>query len=299
MSSPADFPAGFATHRIEAPAGRIFVRIGGKGPPVLLLHGFPQTHLEWRPIAPALAEKFTLVMADLRGYGQSSAPPSQNGAAYSKREMAKDAVAVMAELGHSRFSLVGHDRGGRVAYRLALDRPECVDRLVVIDIVPTLEMWRGMDSARAMRVYHWLFLAQPAPMPESLLAGAPIAWLRHTLASWTGEQSLSAFGEAALEAYGAAFDHPDRIHAFCEDYRAGATIDVAHDSEDQAAGRKIAAPLLALWGAKGIPSQGESPLEIWRRWAQNAQGRALAGGHFLPEENPVDTVSALTDFLAP
>jgi haloacetate dehalogenase len=295
----ADLFAGFASRRIETPAGEIFTRIGGAGPPVLLLHGFPQTHIEWRLVAPALAKKSTLVVADLRGYGQSSAPPSENGEAYSKREMAKDAVAVMAKLGHSRFSVVGHDRGGRVAYRLALDNPDCVDRLVVIDIVPTLEMWRGMDARRAMRIYHWLFLAQPAPMPENLIGGAPIAWLRHTLASWTGERNLSAFDEAALEAYGAAFNQPDRIHAFCEDYRAGATIDKAHDSEDEAAGRKIAAPLLALWGAKGIPSEGDSPLDIWRRWATQAQGRALNGGHFLPEENPADTIAALIDFLAP
>jgi haloacetate dehalogenase len=300
MSSPDDdFPQGFAARRIEAPAGEIFARIGGKGPPALLLHGFPQTHLEWRLIAPALAEKLTLVMADLRGYGQSSTPPSENGAAYAKREMAKDAVAIMARLGYSRFSVVGHDRGGRVAYRLALDRPECVDRLAVIDIVPTLEMWRGMDSGRAMRVYHWLFLAQPAPMPENLLGGAPIDWLRHTLASWTGDRGLSAFGAAALEAYGLAFSQPERIHAFCEDYRAGATIDKAHDAEDEAAGRKIGAPLLALWGAKGIPSQGKSPLDIWRRWAPNAEGRAIEGGHFLPEENPADTIAALIAFLAP
>jgi haloacetate dehalogenase len=298
-STGADLFAGFASPRIETPAGEIFARIAGAGPPVLLLHGFPQTHVEWRLVAPALAKKLTLVVADLRGYGQSSAPPSQNGEAYSKREMAKDAVAVMSELGHPRFSVVGHDRGGRVAYRLALDRPECVDRLVVIDIVPTLEMWRGMDAQRAMRIYHWLFLAQPAPMPENLIGGAPIAWLRHTLASWTGERSLSPFDEAALEAYGAGFDQPVRIHAFCEDYRAGATIDKAHDSEDEAAGRKIVAPLLALWGAKGIPSQGESPLDIWRRWAPKAQGRALNGGHFLPEENPADTIAALIDFLAP
>ena len=298
-SMGADLFAGFASRRIETLAGEIFARIAGAGPPVLLLHGFPQTHVEWRLVAPALAEKLTLVVADLRGYGQSSVPPSANGEAYSKREMAKDAVAVMAELGHKRFSVVGHDRGGRVAYRLALDRPDCVDRLVVIDIVPTLEMWRGMDAQRAMRIYHWLFLAQPSPMPENLIGGAPIVWLRHTLASWTGERNLSAFSEAALEAYGAAFDQPDRIHAFCEDYRAGATIDKAHDSEDEAAGRKIAAPLLALWGAKGIPSQGESPLDIWRRWAPQAQGRALNGGHFLPEENPVETIAALSDFLAP
>jgi haloacetate dehalogenase len=293
-----DFFPGFSAQWIEAPAGRIFTRIGGGGPPVLLLHGFPQTHIEWRLVAPPLAERFTLALIDLRGYGQSSVPLSENGVAYSKREMAKDAVAVMAKLGFSRFSVVGHDRGGRVAYRLALDHPELVEKLVVIDIVPTLEMWRGMDAALAMRTYHWLFLAQPAPMPEKLIAGSPISWLNHTLASWTGDKTLAAFGAEALKSYGVSFDQPDRIHAFCEDYRAGATIDKALDSEDQAAGRKIAAPLLALWGARGIPSEGESALDIWRRWAPGAEGRALTGGHFLPEENAGDTTAALLEFLA-
>ncbi|HLJ70402.1 MAG TPA: alpha/beta hydrolase, partial [Roseiarcus sp.] len=264
--SAADFFPGFATRMIAAPAGSIFARIGGGGPPLLLLHGFPQTHVEWRLIAPRLAEKFTLVLMDLRGYGGSSVPPSENGTAYSKREMAKDAVAVMAALGFERFGVVGHDRGGRVAYRLALDAPERVDKLAVLDIIPTGEMWRSMDAARAMQTYHWLFLAQPAPMPENLIRGAAIAWLKHTLASWTGDKSLAAFGDA-LDAYCAAFDRQERIHAFCEDYRAGATIDRRLDDEDHAAGRRIAAPLLALWGAKGIPSEGDDPLTIWRRWA--------------------------------
>lgn len=295
--SATDFFPGFETRMIAAPAGSIFTRIGGSGPPLLLLHGFPQTHVEWRLIAPALAEKFTLVLMDLRGYGGSSVPPSENGAAYSKREMAKDAVAVMAALGFARFNVIGHDRGGRVAYRLALDAPERVEKLAVLDIIPTGEMWRSMDAARAMQTYHWLFLAQPAPMPESLIRGAAIGWLKHTLASWTGDKSLAAFGDA-LDAYCAAFDPHERIHAFCEDYRAGATIDRRLDEEDQAAGRRIAAPLLALWGAKGIPSEGDDPLTIWRRWALKAEGRAIQGGHFLPEENPEATAAALLDFFA-
>jgi phosphoribosylamine--glycine ligase len=298
MSASRDFFPGFAARSIAAPAGAIFARIGGSGPPLLLLHGFPQTHVEWRLIAPRLAEKFTLVLMDLRGYGGSSAPPSENGEAYAKREMAKDAIAVMAALGFERFSVIGHDRGGRVAYRLALDAPERVERLAVVDIIPTAEMWRSMDAARAMQTYHWLFLAQPAPMPETLIRGASIAWLEHTLASWTGDKSLAAFRDA-LDAYCAAFDQDDRIHAFCEDYRAGATIDRRLDEEDRAAGRRIVAPLLALWGAKGIPSEGDNPLAIWRRWAISAKGRAIKGGHFLPEENPEETATALLDFLAP
>jgi haloacetate dehalogenase len=297
MSATRDFFPGFAVRSIAAPAGSIFARIGGNGPPLLLLHGFPQTHVEWRLIASRLAEKFTLVLTDLRGYGGSSVPPSQNGEAYAKREMAKDAIAAMAALGFERFNVIGHDRGGRVAYRLALDAPGRVEKLAVIDIIPTAEMWRSMDAARAMQTYHWPFLAQPAPMPETLIRGAALTWLKHTLASWTGDKSLAAFGDA-LDAYCAAFDQEDRIHAFCEDYRAGATIDRRLDEEDQAAGRRIAAPLLALWGAKGIPSEGDDPLAIWRRWAIDAEGRAIKGGHFLPEENPEETVTALLDFFA-
>ena len=292
-----DFFPGFASRSIAAPAGSIFARIGGGGPPVLLLHGFPQTHVEWRLVAPHLAERFTVVLIDLRGYGQSSVPPSENGSAYSKREMARDAVAVMTELGFARFSVVGHDRGARVAYRLALDAPEKIERAAVLDIIPTYDMWRTMDAARAMQTYHWMFLAQPSPMPETLIAGAPIAWVKHTLASWTGDKSLAAFGENALAAYCAAFNQPARIHAFCEDYRAGATIDRRLDSEDELAGRRIAAPLLAVWGASGIPSEGEDPLAIWRRWAPGAQGRAIKAGHFLPEENPSETAATLLDFL--
>jgi haloacetate dehalogenase len=295
--SDADLFPGFSAQWIEAPAGKIFIRTAGSGPPLLLLHGFPQTHVEWRLVAPRLAEKFSVVLMDLRGYGQSSIPPSENGIAYSKREMAKDAVAVMRSLGQDRFRIVGHDRGARVAYRLALDHPECVEKLAVIDIIPTLEMWRGMDAARAMQTYHWLFLAQSAPMPETLIGSAPIAWLEHTLASWTASKDLRAFGPDALKAYREAFASPERIHAFCEDYRAGATIDRALDAEDKGAGRKIAAPLLALWGAGGIPAKGESPLDIWRRWASDASGRALQGGHFLPEENPAETIASLVEFL--
>jgi haloacetate dehalogenase len=297
MTTPVDFFPGFATRRIAAPAGEIFARIGGSGPPLVLLHGFPQTHIEWRSIAPSLAERFTTVLLDLRGYGGSSIPSSNAGAAYSKREMAKDVVAVMEALGFRRFAVAGHDRGARVAYRLALDSPERVEKLVAIDIIPTLAMWETMDAARAMRTYHWLFLAQPSPMPETLIEGAPIDWLKHTLASWTGDGTLAAFGRDALEAYCVAFAQPQRIHAFCEDYRAGATLDRNHDAEDAAAGRTIAAPLLALWGAKGIPSEGGAPLDIWRRWAPKAEGQALIGGHFLPEENPAAILAAMRQFL--
>ena len=297
MSDLSDLYPAFASHWIDAPNGRIFARSLGKGPPLLLLHGYPQTHVMWHRVAPALAEKFTVVAMDLRGYGWSSAPRSSKGEAYSKRTMAEDAVAAMEQLGFVHFSVAGHDRGGRVGYRMALDHPGRVDKLVVLDIVPTYEMWSQMDAASAMNVYHWLFLAQPEPMPENLIGKAPIEYLEHTLASWMAGRDLRAFDARALNHYRASFNDPSRIHAACEDYRAGATIDHALDEADRAAGRKIAAPLLALWGDTGIPGKGKPPLDVWRDWADNVQGQAIASGHFLAEENPEATLAALLAFL--
>jgi haloacetate dehalogenase len=248
--------------------------------------------------APGLAERFTVIVPDLRGYGQSSVPASRNGAGYAKRVMAGDIVELMRALGHERFRVAGHDRGGRAGYRLALDHPERVERLAVLDITPTAEMWRGMDAARAMDVYHWMFLAQPEPLPETLISRAPSEYIEHTLASWTAVKSLACFGEAALASYRAAFADPARVHAMCEDYRAGATIDRADDEADFMAGRKIQAPLLALWGEAGIPAAGGSPLDVWRRWAAGARGAGLPGGHFLPEEAPEPALRALLDFFS-
>jgi haloacetate dehalogenase len=292
----SDF-AGFSAEEFALGEATIHARVGGSGPPLLLLHGYPQSHLMWARVAPALAERFAVVVPDLRGYGRSSAPPSHNGERYSKRVMAKDMVALMSALGHESFALAGHDRGGRVAYRLALDHPDRVTKIAVLDIVPTAEMWAGMNAARAMSVYHWMFLAQQEPFPETLIAASAQAYLDHTLASWTGDGSLKGFAPKALEAYRAAFRDPERVHATCEDYRAGATIDRALDEADRAAGRKIAAPLLALWGAKGIPAKGEDPLDVWRRWATNVSGKGLDCGHFLPEEAPQATAEALSAFF--
>ena len=289
--------AHFAVHEVPLGEATIFARVGGEGPPLLLLHGYPQSSLMWARVAEKLAARFTVVAADLRGYGRSSVPPSQNGERYSKRAMAEDAVALMAALGFERFGVAGHDRGGRVAYRLALDHPERLTKIAVLDIVPTSEMWAGMDAERANGVYHWMFLAQPEPLPETLIAGAAVFYLEHTLKSWTGDRSLNSFTPEALDAYRAAVRDPARIHAMCEDYRAGATIDRALDEADRAAGRKIATPLLALWGAKGIPAQGESPLDVWRRWALDVSGRGLDSGHFLPEEAPEATAEALAAFF--
>ena len=289
--------AGFAAHEIDLGEATIFARVGGSGPPLLLIHGYPQSHLMWARVAAVLAGNHTIVAMDLRGYGRSSAPPSRNGELYAKRVMARDAVALMQALGHPNFAVAGHDRGGRVAYRLALDHPDVVTRIAVLDIVPTWEMWAGMDAARAMQVYHWMFLAQPAPLPETLISGAPDFYIDAKLASWCADKSLRAFLPEALDAYRAAFHDPARVHATCEDYRAGATIDRALDDSDRAAGRKITAPLLALWGAKGIPAQGENPLTAWRRWASDVRGFGIDAGHFLPEEAPEATARALAEFF--
>jgi haloacetate dehalogenase len=293
------FP-GFQAHWVDGPVGKIFARVGGEGPPVVLIHGFPQTHAEWHKIAPALAKTHTVICPDLRGYGWSAAPHGDGGQeTYSKRGMGEDIVAVMQALGHLRFSVVGHDRGARVAYRLALDHPGRVERLALLDIMPTLSMWEGMTAARAMEVYHWTFLAQPEPMPENLLKGDAMRWLHHTLASWTRTKSLDDFDPLAMQSYGESFNDPARIHAACEDYRAGATTDPAHDRADRDAGKKILCPTLVLWGEAGIPAKGANPLEIWREtFAPQAEGGAIGSGHFLPEENPTATLQALQAFLA-
>jgi len=296
MSSGDMFP-GFASRHIAVHGATLHARVGGDGPPVALLHGYPQSHVMWRNVAPRLAERFTVIVPDLRGYGQSSAPASSGGAAYAKRVMADDIVALMRNLGFASFCLAGHDRGGRVAYRLALDYPEAVEKIAVLDIVPTAEMWRAMNAESAMKVYHWMFLAQPEPLPETLIAGAPLAYVDHTLASWTATNSLDCFADA-LPHYRAAFVDPARVHAMCEDYRAGASLDWAADEADFAVGKKIEAPLLALWGESGIPATGASPLDVWRRWASRATGQAIPGGHFLPEESPEPTLRALMDFFS-
>lgn len=299
MEDLADLFPGFESHWIDTAVGRIFARSGGQGRPLLLLHGFPQTHVMWHRVAPLLAARFRLVLMDLRGYGWSSTPsPDQEGTAYSKRAMALDAITVMERLGHARFNLAGHDRGGRVGYRLALDHPGRLERLAVLDIVPTLEMWSGMDAAKAMATYHWLFLAQPRPFPERLISASPLAFLDHTLASWTASRSLDPFDARALAHYRAAFSNPDRIAASCEDYRAGWGADRQADAEDLAAERRIGSPLLALWGASGFPAKGRGPLDVWREWADDVSGAAVESGHFLAEENPRATADALLAFFA-
>ncbi|MCZ8376007.1 MAG: alpha/beta hydrolase [Beijerinckiaceae bacterium] len=298
MGDLADLFPGFESLYVPTREGQVFARVGGKGPPLVLLHGFPQTHVIWHRMAPELAKTHQVIAMDLRGYGWSSAPrggpPHET---YSKRAMAEDVLAVIDRLGHTRFALVGHDRGARVSYRLALDHPGRLTRLALLDIIPTLAMWERMDARRAMQVYHWSFLAQPAPMPETLIAKAPAEWLEHTLASWTAAKDLSAFDSRALRHYRAFFNDPARIHACCEDYRAGAGLDMDHDEASRQAGTRIDCPVLVLWGEVGIPAAGASPLEAWKIFAPHATGAPIRAGHFLPEENPADTLAAIKAFL--
>lgn len=298
MSS--DFFKGFSEAVIAGDGADIFVRTGGSGPPLLLLHGYPQSHVMWHPVAEQLAAEFSVVAADLRGYGHSSCPQNDAGnQAYSKRAMARDMLKVMSALGHRSFAVAGHDRGGRVAYRMALDAPGSVTRLAVLDIVSTEDTWQAFDPEFAISTYHWPFLAQPHPLPETLIAADPVFYLDWTIASWCGSGDLRSMHRDALAAYRQAFSDPARVHATCNDYRAGATYDRMADRKDLAAGAQIKCPVLALWGQHGIPAKTDrSPAEAWQKWcAQPVTGKPVAAGHFLVEENPGETLSALLAFF--
>jgi haloacetate dehalogenase len=286
---------GFTTARLETAGAKIHLRQGGKGPPLLLLHGYPETHVMWHKIATSLARRFTVVCPDLRGYGDSSKPPGgADHAGYSKRAMAADQVEVMAKLGFERFQVVGHDRGARVVHRLCLDHPERVTRAAVLDIIPTAVLYARTDKRFATYYFHWFFLIQPEDLPERLIGGAADYYLGRLLRGWG--RAEEAFVEAALAEYRRCFRDPATIHATCEDYRAGASIDLEHDAAD--AGKKIACPLLVLWGEKGVAGRLYDPLAIWRENAVDVTGRALPCGHFLPEEAPEETLAALEAFLA-
>lgn len=267
---------------------------GGSGPPLLLLHGHPQTHVTWRKVAPVLAERFTVVAADLRGYGDSAKPAGgPNHIAYSKREMAKDQVRVMRALGFERFGVVGHDRGGRVAHRMALDHPRAVERLAVIDIAPTATMYARTDKAFATRYFWWFFLIQPEPLPERLIAGDPEFFLRTHIDGQN--RTPGATGPEAFAEYLRCYLNPETRHAICEDYRAAATIDLDHDAAD--AGIRVQTPLLALWGAEGAVGQLYDVLDTWREKADQVEGRALPCGHTPQEELPGETAEALLAFF--
>ena len=284
---------GFEVRDVAGPRGRIHLRTGGGGPPLLLLHGYPQTHLCWHRLAPKLAERFTLVMPDLPGYGQSEGPPADGGTAnYAKRAIAADMVALMAALGHARFHLAGHDRGARTAYRLALDSPERVDRLVLLDIVPTAVQWQRMTAEGAMRGFHWPFLAQPAPLPERLIHAEPEAFIGGLLDRWVG--APDAFTAEARAAYVDQYRRYSVVEASCEDYRAGWGPDRANDEADRAAGRRIAAPTLVLYGRRCLPD----PTAVWQEWCEAVEVRGLDCSHFIAEEKPDEAAAAFAAFLA-
>jgi haloacetate dehalogenase len=299
MSDLADLFPGYASQWINTRTGRIFARVGGNGPPLLLLHGFSETHVAWHRVAPRLADAFTLIIADLPGYGWSDMPESDaDHTPYTKRAMAQAMIEAMAQLGHGHFALAGHDRGGRVSYRLALDHPGALSRLAVLDILPTYDYWAKMDRLYALKIYHWAFLAQPFPLPETLIGGNPDFFLRQKMASWTKAKDLSAIDPRALEHYLSTFRDPSRVHAMCEDYRAGADADFEHDKADRDAGNKIAIPMLALWGDAGIARAAATPLDAWKTWATNVIGMPIDAGHFLCEEAADATAKAMKEFFA-
>ena len=287
------FP-GFANRRIRTSGATINVRVGGSGVPLLLLHGYPQTHAMWHKVAPQLAREFTVVCPDLRGYGESSKPRGlPDHANYSKRAMALDMVEVMESLGYVAFHLVGHDRGGRVAHRLARDHGRRVRSLAVLDISPTLKMYESTTMQFAKAYYHWFFLIQPAPLPERMISSVGVNYILGRLGR--GKSGLGHFDRRALAEYARAFKDPRTIHATCEDYRAAATIDLVHDRKDK--NRKITMPLLALWGRHGVIAALFDCLADWREVAADVRGRALPCGHFIPEEKPRELVAELRRFL--
>ncbi|MGC1777240.1 MAG: alpha/beta hydrolase [Xanthobacteraceae bacterium] len=300
MPDLADLYPGYASRWIDTASGRIFARVSGDDkPPLLLLHGHPQSNVMWHRVAPSLAERFTLVIADLHGYGWSAAPRANaDHAPYSKRAMATVMVEVMEALGFARFRLAGHDRGGRVGYRLALDHPGRIEELAVLDIITTWDMWQRMDACLAARAWHWLFLSLPEPFPETLIGHDPKFFFDSRASAGSQGKTVAIFDPRALAHYHAAYDDPTRIHAMCEDYRAGRTVDLADDEADRAAGKTITCPVLALWGSSGLPANaGVDPLSCWRTWAPDVRGFAISSGHYLAEENPDATAQALLGFF--
>lgn len=298
MSSAGELFPGFASQYFDTGKVRLHFRLGGSGPPLLLLHGYPQTHASWHKVAKPLADNFTVVIPDLRGCGQSScADEDLEHRAYSKRVMAGDMVLLMDKLGFRRFCVMGHDRGARVAYRMALDWPGRVVRLVVLDIVTTLDFWQPEQQMARRKGAQWAFLAQPAPIPESLIGADPTTWLEGCLKRRTRSGSLEAFDPRALASYRTSLSDPDRVHATCEDFRAGASCDLYDDGMDRRLGRRIACPTFVLWGAHGSLVAIDDPVMLWRRWCESVIGGMVDSGHFIPEENPAGLLRAVLPFL--
>ena len=302
MQSSTPWFEGFEAHDFDVNGTRIHARTGGTpgAPPLLLVHGFPQSHVLWHRVAQRLAPHFNLVLPDLRGYGRSSKPPGiTDHANYSKRVMAQDLLALMHKLGFERFDVCGHDRGARVAHRLALDHPQAVQRLALIDIAPTLDMYNATDMAFARAYYHWFHLIQPSPLPEKMIGACASDYLRAKLGGW-GSGGTAYIEPEALAEYERNFCKPEAIHAACEDYRASAGIDLVHDRAARTAGHKIICNTLVLWGERGVVHKLFDPLALWQaQCAATVQGQILPAGHFIPEELPGETAAALLSFFGP
>ncbi len=294
MTTPPLLPPEFGYRRVDVAGVTVNCAIAGSGPPVLMLHGYPENHVMWRQVAPALAEDHTVVLADLRGYGDSG-KPAPAGDAYSKRSMARDQVGLMRQLGFGSFQLVGHDRGARVSHRLALDHPEAVTRLAVLDIVPTRHVLNHVTRTMATAYYHWFFLPARNGIPERLIGADPGFWIRSIVGPLLGQGA--SLDTAAMEDYIRCFSDPGTIAGSCADYRSAASIDLVHDDETFAAGQKLECPVLVLWGAQGFVGREYEPLGVWREYADDVRGEALPTGHFLPEEAPDLVTAALRDFL--
>jgi haloacetate dehalogenase len=291
---------GFETATVDADETSIFVRRKGNGPPLLLLHGFPETHAMWHAVAPALADSFTVICADLRGYGASGKPPSTSDhAPYSKAAMARDMVQTMQRLGLSRFSVAGHDRGGRVAYRMALDHPDCIARLAVLDIIPTGAVFERADMHLTLGYWPWSLLAQPEPLPERMITASADAVVDNALTAWGSNRK--SFPPEVRAAYVVSLRDPATVHAICEEYRAAATLDFAQDMNDRKMNRRITCPTLALWSKDGPLdhwyADAGGPLGIWRDWASDLTGHPIEGGHFFPEHNSRETAIELRAFF--
>lgn len=287
---------GFEQRRIATKGAEINLRIGGSGTPLLCLHGYPQTHVMWHKVAPRLAEKFTVVLPDLRGYGDSSKPQeSADHMTYSKRYMAQDMAEVMQALGYDRYDVAGHDRGGRVAYRLAFDFPKQVQRLCILDVVPTYERFVKLSAKSGFEAFHWFFLPQPAPFPEIMIGNSAEFFLKHMLTSLSTEKD--AFAPEVYAEYKRCFTNPDTIRATCGCYRASYYVDHLHDGENRDKGDKIGCPTHILWGDGGM-AEKKNLVDMWKNWAVSPTGASIPCGHFIPEERPQETLDQFLKFFS-